>query len=93
MKSQFLVSDALSIKNAIFVINGVSEKHMLFRKRGKGSTASGEIEVEIVSIGLVTPRPADKRSQDLQVRVLKGKGSDLKGAVLIFDDEKIDQAP
>jgi hypothetical protein len=86
MKTRFTVSDVLVLKNGNVSITGFSEKHLPLTKRGKAATASGEIEIEIVSIGLVNPPSADPCRQDLQVHLLKGQPFDLKGATLFFGD-------
>jgi hypothetical protein len=87
MKAKFTILGVLLLKNGNLAVNGLSERRFPLTKRGKGATVSGEIEVEIVSVGLVNPPPLDERSQDLQIRLLKGDHSALKGAVLLFDDE------
>jgi hypothetical protein len=84
METSFIVSDVLVLENGNVAITGFSERHFPLTKRGKAATASGEIEIEIVSIGLVNPQSAHPCRQDLQVRLLKGQPLDLKGATLFL---------
>jgi hypothetical protein len=86
VKTKFTISDALVLKNGHIAITGVSEKHLPLTKRGKAATASGEIEIEIVSIGIVNPPSADPCRQDLQVHLRKGRPLALKGATVYFED-------
>jgi len=86
MKTTFTVSDMLVLKNGDVAITGFSEQNLPLTKRGRAATASGEIEIEIVSIGLVNPPSADPCRQDLRVHLLKGKPFDLKDATLFFED-------
>ena len=77
--------DVLSLQDGNFIIHGLSEKHLPLTTHGKGITCSGQIEVEIISIGLVNPQPKDPKTHDLKIRLLKGELSMLLGSVLFFD--------
>ena len=84
MKTKFTVSDALLLKNGDVAITGFAEGSLPLKKGSRAVTASREIEIEVVSIGLANPPPTDSR-KDILARIIKGQAPSLKGATLFFE--------
>jgi hypothetical protein len=85
MKTQFTITETCILPNGKVAVSGVAAARRLSSgERGRTSTKLGELEVEIVSVGLVDPPPADPNAQMLQLKVLEGDPIWLKGAILDF---------
>lgn len=85
MKAQFSILDFNVLQNGKIVVVGVAVGRLVIAgQRGKASTELGHLDVEVVSVALVDPPPADPNAQMLQLKVLAGDPNWLKGARLEF---------
>jgi len=86
MKTQFAIFSTCNLPDHRVLLAGhVVGPSLAAGQRGRGSTASGEVEIEILSLGLTDPLIDKPNVQSLQVRILTGDGGSLKGVTLNFD--------
>jgi hypothetical protein len=85
MKTRFSIEDVSVLPNGKIVVVGVAVgRNVTLGHRGRASTELGDLDVEVVSVALVDPPPADPNTQMLQLKVLAGTPSWLKGGSLEF---------
>ncbi len=86
MKAQFTIMEVSALPNGKIAVSGVAIGHrMSSGEHGHTSTQLGELEVEVISVGLVDPPPTNPNVQLLQIKVLKGNPDWLKGTKVNFE--------
>jgi len=85
MKTRLVVDDAVVLKNGKVTVAVTSSSGKPVAIGMVGHTASGDVEVEVVSVGLVNSPPAASNKQGLQLQLRKGTLDALKGATLDFE--------
>ena len=85
MKTRLIVDDAVVLKNGKVTVAVTISIGKPVAAGMVGHTASGDVEVEVVSVGLVNSPPAPPNKQGLHVQLLKGTLDELKGATLDFE--------
>jgi len=86
MKIQFAIDAVLVLKNGKITISGVAfGQRLTSGKSGCASTKFGELEVRVVSVGLIDPPPKNPNAQMLLVEVPNGDPKWLEGATVLFE--------
>lgn len=83
MKMNFLVNTVETLTNGRVIISGVAQTG----DARPGMIATTSItKTEIVSISIVAPPPADRRSKLLNVKIHHGDAKSLEGLLLEFGE-------
>jgi hypothetical protein len=86
MKTQFSIFSTCDLPDGTVLLAGhVAGPLLAATQRGCAATASGEVEIEVLSLGLTDPLLDKPDVQTLRARVVAGDGRSLKGAILNFD--------
>ena len=86
MKTQFAIDAVLVLENGKIVIGGTaSERPLIVGECGRVLSKFGYLDIKVVSIGLLTPRPSDPKNQALMVEVPTGDPKWLEGTTAIFE--------
>lgn len=85
-KSKLTIIEMSTLPNGKILVGGsVVGSPLTAGKRGYAITSSGELKVEVVSVGIVDSTRAKPNMQALQIKVLHGNKDALKGATLEFE--------
>jgi hypothetical protein len=86
LKPQFIIDKAAVLANGNILASGKTIGPPLTPgKRGHALTQSGEVTVEVISIGIIDLKHPKLPQQALQCKLISGKQKTLNGATLDFD--------
>ena len=86
MTTQFIVGSVEPLPNGQVMLSGTyGEAPLAKGMRGHAAASSGDVQVEVVGIGIVNPDLVDDNRQGVLVTLLRGDAQGLEGMTLRFE--------